>query len=122
MKKILLIEDNEYLREDTCELLELEGYQVISTADGETGLARAKEVMADLILCDVLMPGANGYAVLKALQADPRTAATPFIFLTANAEQAEMNKGLELGANAYIRKPFEPEELLAIITQCLIPA
>ncbi|MCC8426422.1 response regulator [Mucilaginibacter sp. UR6-11] len=119
MKKILLIEDNEDIRENTCELLELEGYQVITADDGEIGVTRAKEVIADLILCDVLMPGTNGYEVFEALRSDPRTADTPFVFLTANAERTEMKKGLDLGANAYIRKPFEPEELFAVIAQCL---
>lgn len=119
MKRILLIEDNDDIREDTSELLELEGYHVTTAADGESGLSQAREKMADLIVCDVLMTGISGYGVFEELHADPRTAAIPFIFMTANTESSDMKTGLAMGANAYIRKPFEPEELFEAIIQCL---
>lgn len=119
MKKILLIEDNSDIRENTCELLELEGYQVILAADGRKGLSLAQEHLPDVIVCDILMPLADGYEVLQELRSGSPTAAIPFIFLTANAENRDMEQGLKMGADGYIRKPFEPEELFAALGRCL---
>ncbi|MBB5396829.1 response regulator transcription factor [Mucilaginibacter sp. AK015] len=119
MKTILLIEDNNDIRENTCELLELEGYKVILALNGKTGLILATEHSPDLILCDIMMPEANGYEVLSGLQANEATRAIPFIFLTASAEKKEVAAGLEMGASGYIRKPFEPEELFETIVRLL---
>lgn len=119
MKTILLIEDNNDIRENTCELLELEGYKVILALNGKTGLILAAEHLPDLILCDIMMPEANGYEVFKGLQANPATRIIPFIFLTASVERKEVAAGLEMGANGYIRKPFEPEELFDVIRKSL---
>lgn len=119
MKTILLIEDNEDIRENTCELLELEGYHVLSAMNGGIGLAYAKEFLPDIVLCDIMMPVTNGYEVFLELKALPLTAAIPFIFLTANAENRDMENGMQLGADGYIRKPFSPEELLEMLCRCL---
>ncbi|MFD2872942.1 response regulator transcription factor [Mucilaginibacter ximonensis] len=119
MRTILLIEDNNDIRENTCELLELEGYNVIFALNGKTGLTLASQHLPDLILCDIMMPEANGYEVFAGLQAAPATRAIPFIFLTASAEKKEVAAGLEMGASGYIRKPFEPEELFEAIRQSL---
>ncbi|MFA6245868.1 MAG: response regulator [Mucilaginibacter sp.] len=118
MKTILLIEDNNDIRENTCELLELEGYKVILALNGKSGLALAREYLPDLVLCDIMMPEANGYEVLNELQANVSTRFIPFIFLTASAEKKEVNVGLEMGASGYIRKPFDPKELFDAITKC----
>jgi len=119
MKTILVIEDNNDIRENTCELLELEGYKVIPALNGKTGLSLATEHLPDLILCDIMMPEANGYEVFDGLQANPATRAIPFIFLTASAEKKEVAAGLEMGASGYIRKPFDPEELFEAVKQSL---
>lgn len=118
MKTILLIEDNNDIRENTCELLELEGYKVILALNGKSGLTLAMEHLPDLVLCDIMMPEADGYEVFKRLHADISTRSIPFIFLTASAEKKEMAAGLEMGASAYIRKPFDPAELFEAIGQC----
>ena len=119
MKTILLIEDNHDIRENTNEMLELEGYEVLVAMNGKTGLALAKEKIPDLILCDIMMPEANGYEVLNGLKNDHSTVNIPFIFLTASAEKSEVEAGLGMGADGYIRKPFEPDELFGTILECL---
>ena len=119
MKTILLIEDNNDIRENTCELLELEGYKVILALNGKTGLILAIEHLPDLILCDIMMPEPNGYEVFKYLQDNAATRVIPFIFLTASAEKKDVAIGLEMGASGYIRKPFDPEELFQAIRHSL---
>ncbi len=119
MKRILLIEDNNDIRENTCELLELEGYKVILAVNGKSGLILALEHLPDIRLCDVMMPEANGYEVFSSLKTNPLTAAIPFVFLTSSAEKRDVENGLGMGANGYIRKPFCPEELFEVITHCL---
>jgi CheY-like chemotaxis protein len=119
MKRILLIEDNNDIRENACELLELEGYKVIQAANGRSGLILAREHLPDIILCDVMMPEADGYEVFNGLKTDPLTAAIPFVFLTSSVEKKEVETGISMGANGYIRKPFDSEELFEVITHCL---
>lgn len=115
MKKILLIEDDQVMRENTAEILELADYQVTSAPNGKKGVGLAKEVKPDLIICDIMMPELDGYGVLHVLSKDPLTATIPFIFLTAKAEKSEMRKGMDLGADDYLTKPFEETELLNAI-------
>jgi len=119
MKTILLIEDNNDIRENTCELLELDGYRVILAVNGKSGLILALEHRPDLVLCDIMLPEADGYEVFRGLKANAATRSIPFVFLTASAEKKEMAAGLEMGASGYIRKPFDPEELFQTIQQCL---
>ena len=115
MKKILIIEDDKIIRENTVEILELAQYEVASAPNGKIGTALAKEIKPDLIVCDIMMPELDGYGVLYLLSKDPMTAAIPFIFLTAKAEKSEIRKGMELGADDYLTKPFEDTELLSAI-------
>lgn len=115
MKKILIIEDDQVMRENTAEILELAKYKVTTAPNGKKGSVLAKETQPDLILCDIMMPELDGYGVLHVLSKDPLTAAIPFIFLTAKAEKSEMRKGMELGADDYLTKPFEDTELLSAI-------
>lgn len=115
MRKILLIEDDNIMRENTAEILELAQYQVSTAPNGKIGAALAKEVKPDLIICDIMMPELDGYGVLHILSRDPRTASIPFIFLTAKAEKSEIRKGMDLGADDYLTKPFEDTELLNAI-------
>lgn len=115
MKKILLIEDDVVVRENTSEILELAGYAVTVAKDGKEGAEAAKKIVPDLIVCDIMMPHLDGYGVLHILTKDPQTAAIPFIFLTAKAEKNEWRKGMDLGADDYLTKPFEETELLQAI-------
>ena len=114
-KTILLIEDNLEMRENTAEIIELANYNVITAANGKEGVALAKEHLPDLIICDIMMPEMDGYGVLYILSKDAKTCAIPFVFLTAKAEKSELRKGMNLGADDYITKPFEEFELLNVI-------
>lgn len=122
MVTILLIEDNHDIRENICELLELQGYSVIVAHNGKTGLSLAKEKIPDIILCDIMMPEANGYEVFDGLKNDAATVHIPFIFLTASIEKREVEKAFGIGAKGYIRKPFEAGELFDTIERCLLPS
>jgi DNA-binding response OmpR family regulator len=115
MTKILIVEDDQIMRENTKEILELANYEVVTANNGRMGATLAKEIKPDLIICDIMMPELDGYGVLHILSKDTKTAAIPFIFLTAKAEKSEMRKGMELGADDYLTKPFEETELLNAI-------
>jgi len=115
MKKILLIEDNTEIRENMAEILELAGYEVHTAANGKDGVASAIKEKPDLILCDIMMPVLDGYGVLHMVQKNPTLQGTPFIFLTAKTERNEIRKGMEMGADDYITKPFDGTELLNAI-------
>ena len=119
MKTVLIIEDNDDIRENTCELLELEGYKVLFADNGSTGLILAKNDIPDIILCDIMMPGANGYEVFDALKSDLKTSAIPLIFISASVEKKDIETGLNMGARGYIQKPFDPKELFDAIINCL---
>ena len=112
MKTVLLIEDNEDVRENTAEILELANYNVVTAADGKEGVEIARKNSPDLIICDIMMPGLDGYGVLHLIAKDEMLAKVPFIFLTAKAERSDLRKGMELGADDYITKPFDKTELL----------
>ena len=115
MKRILVIEDNPEVRENLCEILELSEYEVASAPDGKVGAQMAITSVPDLILCDVMMPELDGFGVLKILNKNPKTSDIPFIFLTAKAEKADFRKGMGLGADDYITKPFDDTELLEAV-------
>ena len=114
-KKILLIEDNPDVRENTMEILQFAGYEVAVGTNGKEGVQIAREIQPDLILCDIMMPEMDGYGVLHLLNKDPKTAGIPFIFLTAKADKSEIRKGMNLGADDYLTKPYEEMELLDTI-------
>jgi CRP-like cAMP-binding protein len=112
---ILIIEDNNDIRESTSEILQLAGYQVAQAANGKAGVEMALQNRPDLILCDIMMPELDGYGVLHMLNKYPDTAAIPFIFLTAKAEHIDIRKGMEMGADDYLTKPFDDMELLIAV-------
>lgn len=114
-KKILIIEDNNDIRENVVEILELAGYNVFEANNGRTGVDLAVKNIPDVILCDIMMPELDGYGVLYMLNKNPVTAAIPFIFLTAKAERVDLRKGMEMGADDYLTKPFDDMELLSAI-------
>ena len=119
MTKILVIDDEPTLRQEIVELLMFEDYESVGAADGRTGIDYVLQNETDLILCDLTMPGMDGYAVLAELRAKPETAKIPFIFMTARATQEDIRQGLALGANHYITKPFYHKDLLQAIEECL---
>jgi len=110
--KVLLIEDNLDIRENLTEILELDGYIVLAAPNGKIGLKLAKEKLPDIILCDIKMPGLNGYEVLLQVKKNVCTANIVFIFITSSVEKKEVQSALEMGADGYIFKPFGLEELL----------
>lgn len=112
---ILIIEDNEDIRESTAEILELANYEVLQAHNGRIGVELATKHLPDLVLCDIMMPELDGYGVLYLLNKNAATAAIPFIFLTAKAERLDMRKGMEMGADDYLTKPFDDVELLNAI-------
>jgi CheY-like chemotaxis protein len=115
MKSILVVEDNNDIRENTAEILELSGYKTFTAANGKLGVETALREKPDIIVCDIMMPELDGYGVLHLLKKNPETQHIPFIFLTAKTERSDLRKGMELGADDYITKPFEDIELLTAI-------
>jgi DNA-binding response OmpR family regulator len=115
MKKILIIEDEPEMLRNLTTILRLEKFHPLSAGDGRLGVELAKKQKPDLILCDVTMPGLDGYGVIAALRADPETVTIPFIFLTANAEKLDVGARMNLGADDYIIKPVAKADLLAAI-------
>ncbi|MCB0472315.1 MAG: response regulator [Flavobacteriaceae bacterium] len=115
MKKVLIIEDDTTVRENTAELLELAKYEVILAANGKLGVAEAKKHQPDIIVCDIMMPELVGYGVLKILSAEKSTKQIPFIFLSAKTEHQDIRKGMNMGADDYLTKPFDESELITAI-------
>lgn len=115
MIHILVIEDENTIRENIVEILNLNNYEVNSAEDGLAGIKLAQEQTPDLILCDIMMNGMDGYEVLENIRKSPATALIPFIFLTAKSDRTSMRYGMELGADDYISKPFTTDELLTAV-------
>ncbi|MBD2312340.1 EAL domain-containing protein [Desertifilum sp. FACHB-1129] len=115
MSKILIIEDELPIRANILELLEAEDFEVLEAANGQEGVNLAKQHQPDLILCDIMMPILNGYEVLKLLQEDSETAIIPVILLTAKADNLDIRRGMQLGADDYLTKPCTPDELLQAV-------
>lgn len=115
MTKILVIEDEEDICSNILEFLEYEGFDVLAATNGRAGIQLAKEHIPDLIICDIVMPELSGHEVISALRRDPLTAMIPFIFLTARTANEDLRKGMNLGADDYLTKPFELEDLLSAI-------
>lgn len=114
-KQVLIIEDNNDIRESIVEILQLADFTVHQASNGKTGVELALAHKPDIILCDIMMPELDGYGVLYMLHKNPETAAIPFIFLTAKAERVDLRKGMEMGADDYLTKPFDDIELLNAI-------
>jgi len=115
MKKILLIEDNATIRENAAEILELANYKVVTAENGKLGIETALTELPDLIVCDIMMPVLDGYGVLHTLHKNDSLKNIPFIFLTAKTERSDLRRGMEMGADDYITKPFSGTELLNAI-------
>ena len=115
MKKILVIEDSADIRENTAEILELANYRVITAQNGKEGVELSLKENPDLIICDIMMPLLDGYGVLHTLHNNPVTDHTPFIFLTAKTDRSDFRKGMDMGADDFITKPFNDTELLSAV-------
>lgn len=114
-KTILVIEDNNEIRENTAEILQLSGFNVLTAGNGRMGVDIAIKEKPSLVICDIMMPELDGYGVLHLLRKNPETEAVPFIFLTAKTERSDFRKGMEMGADDYITKPFDDSELLSAV-------
>jgi CRP-like cAMP-binding protein/CheY-like chemotaxis protein len=114
-KKILIIEDHDAIRENIVEILEMAKYTVFEADNGKTGVEMALKHIPDVILCDIMMPELDGYGVLYMLHKYTETSGIPFIFLTAKADHKDLRKGMEMGADDYLTKPFDDMELLNAI-------
>ncbi|HVM88432.1 MAG TPA: response regulator [Puia sp.] len=119
-KKILIIEDNNDIRENVEELLSLTGFEVITASNGTNGIEIAMLEKPDIIVCDVSMSDVDGYEVLKHLKKNEQSKSIPFIFLTARSEKKDIQYGLSLGASGYLVKPFSEKELISAINNSLL--
>lgn len=115
MSTVLVIEDEQALREEIIAMLSFEGFNVLEAINGETGIQLAREHHPDIVVCDISMPVLDGYQVLEALQTDQATVSIPFIFLTARVTKHDIRAGMALGADDYLTKPFTPDELIGAI-------
>jgi CheY-like chemotaxis protein/CRP-like cAMP-binding protein len=115
MKSVLVIDDNADIRENTAEILELAGYKTFTAENGKQGVEVAQKEKPDVIVCDIMMPELDGYGVLHLLRKNEDTQRIPFVFLTAKTERSDFRKGMEMGADDYITKPFDDIELLNAI-------
>lgn len=119
MNRVLIIEDDVVTRRQLVQLFGLEQFEVTEAATGQAGIAAAADAPPDLVICDIMMPGTDGFGVLEALRSLPDTGLTPFIFLTAKAGSQDVRHGMSEGADDYITKPFDPEALLSSARQRL---
>lgn len=115
MKTILVIEDQADMRENIATILSMEGYEVLEAGDGQQGIEMARADKPDLILCDVMMPRLDGHGVLRELRKDRTIRGTPFIFLTARGEKQDQRQGMNLGADDYLVKPVNVDELISAV-------
>jgi len=112
---VLVIDDNKDIRENTAEILDLAGYKTFTAENGKKGVEIALREKPSLIVCDIMMPELDGYGVLHLIRKNPETEHLPFIFLTAKSERTDFRKGMDMGADDYITKPFEDLELLTAV-------
>ena len=115
MNKVLIIEDEKNIRETIKEILELNDYEIATAENGLIGIAKALQFKPDLIVCDVMMPEMDGFETLKNIRAINEISNTPFVFLTAKTETRDFREGMNSGADDFLNKPFNTQELLEVI-------
>jgi DNA-binding NarL/FixJ family response regulator len=115
MTTILIIDDDGPMRRNFAEILRLEGYAILEAGDGTAGIGAARAQRPDLVLCDIAMPGADGHAVLHALKTAPATNRIPFVFVTARGEHTDVRHGMNCGADDYLIKPVDLDDLIAAV-------
>jgi CheY-like chemotaxis protein len=119
-KRVLVVDDDRVIQQLLEVNLELEGYQVAGTAsDGQEAIAMAAELKPDLIILDIMMPKMDGLEVCRKLKSDPKLAKIPIVLLSARAQDLDIREGLDIGADAYLTKPFDPVELLDVVGRLL---
>jgi DNA-binding response OmpR family regulator len=119
-KRVLVVDDDRVIQQLLEVNLELEGYEVVATAsDGQEALDKVAKLKPDIVILDIMMPKMDGMAVCRRLKADPETANIPVILLSARAQDMDIRDGLDIGANAYLTKPFDPVELLDVVGRLL---
>src|SRR5512138_3172269 len=116
MSKILVIDDDTGIRRSLALSLKTRGYAVVEAAGGSAGLELAAVEAPDLVICDVNMPEVDGYEVVRRMRQSPALASTPFVFLTARDERADIRRGMNLGADDYLTKPFTRDELIDAVS------
>lgn len=121
-RHVLIIEDEAPLRERLARILGFEGFRVTTAADGREGIEAARSDRPQLVICDLLMPGINGFGVCRALRDDPRTSDVPVVVLSALSAASDRERVASLGAVHYLTKPFRTSELLEVVRACLGPA
>lgn len=115
--RVLVVDDSRVIRELIAVNLELEGFEVTTAADGEAAVRLASEVRPDVITLDVMMPRLNGFEAVQRLRQDPTTAGIPVVMVTGRAQTADLDRGREVGVEAYLTKPFEPTDLVEVVTR-----
>jgi DNA-binding response OmpR family regulator len=116
---VLVVDDDPVILKLLEVNFEMEGFSVVRAADGAEGLERAREVLPDIVILDVMMPRMTGYEVAKALREDEGTAHIPIIFVTARAQSSDVERGMDLGVDDYVTKPFDPLDLIARVNVLL---
>jgi two-component system, sensor histidine kinase and response regulator len=122
MKKVLIIEDEDSIRENISDALSLNDYEIFTAENGIEGVRLAKQINPDLILCDIMMPLLDGYGVLEAIKSDEKSTLIPFIFISAKSKHEDIRKGMNLGADDYLIKPFLLQDLLIMVEAKLAEA
>ena len=117
--KVLAVDDDHVIRGLLQVNLEMEGYEVVTAVDGRDALEKVEQEHPDLVLLDVMMPQVSGWEVAQTLKSDPATRDIPVVFLSARAMESDIRKGLELGVDRYITKPFDPIDLMEVVAQLL---
>ena len=115
--RALVVDDSLVIRELIAVNLELEGFEVVTAGDGESALALAAELRPHVITLDVMMPRLNGFETVSRLRQDPRTAEIPVVMVTGRAQSVDVRRGEEMGVEAYLTKPFEPAELVDVVSR-----
>jgi CheY-like chemotaxis protein len=113
--RVMVVEDDDMIRQLITVNLEIEGFEVIGATDGREALARVKEVHPTVVTLDVMMPHLDGWETASRLRSDPETADIKLVLLSARAQQADLDRGEQIGVDAYLTKPFDPDELIEIV-------
>ena len=120
-KKILIVEDDDFIIANMLDLLAYEGFEAIAVPTGAGAIERVNTAPPDLILCDVLLPGIDGYEVLSRIRQNPQTRSIPFAFVTANSHDGQIRAAMSMGADGYLVKPFKVDDLLKLVRRLLEP-
>lgn len=119
--RVLVVDDDDVIRQLICVNLELEGFEVLTACDGEEAIAQARASHPDVVTLDIMMPRLDGWEAAERLRSDPDTAGVRVCLISARAQQADLRRGERIGVDAYITKPFDPDELVAVVRRLAGP-